>query len=79
MIGAGLSNRAIADRLSISRETVRWHIRSLYAKLDVRDRDSAGQYARRHLTEQAAARHAPADIGRLLAALERIADGILAA
>lgn len=32
LIRTGLSNQQIANRLFISRETVRWHIRSLYAK-----------------------------------------------
>ena len=33
LIGEGLNNKEIADRLFISRETVRWHVRSLNTKL----------------------------------------------
>lgn len=35
LICLGLTNQQIADQLFISRETVRWHVRSLYAKLGV--------------------------------------------
>lgn len=35
LICLGLTNRQIADQLFISRETVRWHVRSLYSKLGV--------------------------------------------
>jgi DNA-binding NarL/FixJ family response regulator len=45
LIGQGLKNQEIADRLFISRETVRWHMRSLYAKLGVQDRLAAALYA----------------------------------
>jgi DNA-binding NarL/FixJ family response regulator len=38
---SGLSNRAIASRLVIGDETVKSHLRSIYRKLDVRDRTSA--------------------------------------
>jgi NarL family two-component system response regulator LiaR len=37
LLGAGRNNREIAETLSISRETVRWHLRSLYAKLGTRN------------------------------------------
>lgn len=40
---AGQSNREIADALFITKETVRWHLRSAYAKLGVHDRDSAAR------------------------------------
>jgi len=45
-IAAGQDNRAIADSLFITRETVRWHLRSAYAKLGVHDRDSAAEMMR---------------------------------
>jgi len=51
-IASGLSNRAIADRLCITHETVRWHIRGLYAKLGVQDRFSAIVYGKRLLDSE---------------------------
>jgi DNA-binding NarL/FixJ family response regulator len=39
-IAAGQDNRSIAEELFISRETVRWHLRSAYAKLGLHDRGS---------------------------------------
>jgi DNA-binding NarL/FixJ family response regulator len=51
LIGQGMKNRAIAERLYITRDTVRWHIRSIYAKIGVQDRLSAALYAREHLGE----------------------------
>lgn len=41
LIGQGLKNREIAGALFISRETVRWHVRSLYTKLGMHDRKRA--------------------------------------
>jgi DNA-binding NarL/FixJ family response regulator len=41
----GSTNQQIADELFISRETVRWHVRSLYSKIGAKDRDSAIRYA----------------------------------
>lgn len=52
LIGQGLTNRAIAERLCISRDTVRWHIRSLYSKTGVKDRLHATVYARKLLPLQ---------------------------
>lgn len=37
----GYSNKETASSLCISRETVRWHIRTLYGKLGIHDRQSA--------------------------------------
>jgi DNA-binding NarL/FixJ family response regulator len=37
----GLSNRAIADHLIVGDETVKTHLRSIYRKLDVKDRAQA--------------------------------------
>ena len=46
LIGDGRGNQQIADRLLISRETVRWHVKSLSAKL--------GNLSRRGLRDHAA-------------------------
>ena len=40
-IAAGQDNREIAEELAITRETVRWHLRSAYGKLGVHDRNLA--------------------------------------
>jgi DNA-binding NarL/FixJ family response regulator len=45
MICKGSTNQQIADELFISRETVRWHLRSVYSKIRAKDRDSAIRYA----------------------------------
>jgi DNA-binding NarL/FixJ family response regulator len=52
LIAGGLKNRSIAERLSISHETVRWHIRSLHSKLGVQDRLETAWYARTLLTAE---------------------------
>ena len=43
LIGAGYSNQEIGDRLFITRETVRWHVRAIYSKLGITERDAAIQ------------------------------------
>ncbi len=55
LIVSGLSNRAIADRLYITHETVRWHIREMYSKLGVQDRFSAIVYGKRLLDSESGA------------------------
>ena len=45
MIGQGLKNQKIADRLCISEATVRHHLTSIYAKLSVGDRLALAIYA----------------------------------
>jgi DNA-binding NarL/FixJ family response regulator len=44
----GYSNKETARTLRLSRETVRWHMRSIYGKLGVHDRVSATLYGQRH-------------------------------
>lgn len=46
LIEAGLSNHEIADRLTLSVATVKWHLYNLYAKLGVKNRASALARAR---------------------------------
>jgi two-component system, NarL family, response regulator LiaR len=41
LISRGRTNREIAAELLVSRETVRWHIRTLYAKIGVHSRTEA--------------------------------------
>lgn len=50
LIARGLKNRSIAEKLCISHETVRWHIRGLHSKLGVQDRLETAWYARTLLT-----------------------------
>jgi DNA-binding NarL/FixJ family response regulator len=45
LLGEGRKNREIAALLFISRETVRWHMRAIYTKLGIHDRQSATSYA----------------------------------
>lgn len=41
LIRLGLTNQQIADQLFITRETVRWHVRSLYSKLGLPNQRAA--------------------------------------
>lgn len=45
LIGQGFSNAAIADKLSISPDTVKTHVKSILEKLNVRDRTQAAVFA----------------------------------
>jgi DNA-binding NarL/FixJ family response regulator len=47
LIGEGLNNSEIADRLFVSVATVKTHINNLFAKLDLRDRAQAVRLANR--------------------------------
>ena len=46
LLDQGLNNQQIADRLSLSLPTVKWHLRNLYAKLEVGSRSAALAKAR---------------------------------
>jgi DNA-binding CsgD family transcriptional regulator len=48
LIAAGLTNRAIADRLGISEKTVARHVSNLFVKLGLSSRSAATAYAFRH-------------------------------
>ena len=48
LVGKGLKNKDIAERLSISETTVRHHLTSVYAKLDVSDRLELAIFAYRN-------------------------------
>jgi DNA-binding CsgD family transcriptional regulator len=45
LLGQRLSNKKIAEQLFISEETLRWHLRNLYAKTEVRTRNELVEYA----------------------------------
>ncbi|MBT4086826.1 MAG: hypothetical protein HN725_18475 [Alphaproteobacteria bacterium] len=41
LVAQGLRNRAVASRLALSDETVKWHLRNVYRKLNVKNRTQA--------------------------------------
>jgi DNA-binding NarL/FixJ family response regulator len=48
LVAAGLTNRAIAERLVISEKTVARHLSNIFTKLDLSSRSAATAYAYEH-------------------------------
>ena len=48
LVALGLSDAQVAERLFVSRPTVKAHLRSIYAKLDVPSRTAAARVAAEH-------------------------------
>lgn len=46
LVSNGLSNKALADRLSLSTNTVKWHLRNIFEKLQIANRKQAVSVAR---------------------------------
>jgi DNA-binding NarL/FixJ family response regulator len=64
LLGQGLGNKRIAERLFISEETLRWHLRNLYAKTRVRGRDNLIKYANDFIRACLAAAEEPERAGK---------------
>jgi DNA-binding CsgD family transcriptional regulator len=53
LVGEGLSNRQIAEKMQVAPSTVRSHLKHLYSKLSLRSRSEAVAYALRNPTATA--------------------------
>ena len=49
LLGQGLANKQIADRLGVGETTVKTHLRKVFERIGVTDRTSAALWAQRHL------------------------------
>lgn len=52
LLSAGLSNKRIAAAMLVSAETVKWHLKNIFNKLDVHDREHVIAYAREHVVRR---------------------------
>lgn len=55
LIGEGLSNREMAERLFVTRKTIEHHVARVLAKLELRSRAQAAAYAARSVERESAA------------------------
>ncbi len=55
LIGEGLSNREMAERLFVTRKTIEHHVARVLAKLELRSRAQAAAYAARRVERESAA------------------------
>ena len=65
LLGEGLTNRAIADRLFVSQKTAQHHVAAVLFKLDLANRAQAAAYAVRELHEREHARRAAGPVDEL--------------
>ncbi|MCB1889414.1 MAG: helix-turn-helix transcriptional regulator [Rhodocyclaceae bacterium] len=49
LLASGLSNKAIAQKLCLSPETVKWHFKNIFRKLNVSSRVQAVRWAQEHV------------------------------
>jgi DNA-binding NarL/FixJ family response regulator len=47
-LAKGMTNREIAERLYISKNTVKYHVHSILEKLDLPNRGEAAKFAKKH-------------------------------
>ena len=54
LLASGMSNRAMAERLYLTRKTVEHHVHNVLVKLELRNRAEAAAFAVRHLERESA-------------------------